>query len=150
MIEIRQATKTDADFIISAQVALATETESLSLDRDTVTAGVGAVFDDPAKGTYYIADEDGECIGCLMVTPEWSDWRNATVLWLQSVYVRPEDRGRGVFRALYAHMLELVKSTESIAGLRLYVDKSNSAAMSAYEKLGMDGHHYQTYEWMKT
>ena len=148
-VTIRPAARADAAALVEAQVAMAGETEDMRLDPATVTAGVAAVFDDPAKGRYWIAEIDGTFAGCLLVLPEWSDWRNGTVLWIHSLYVAPAFRRRGVFRALYGHLRRRVDADPSLRGLRLYVDASNVAAQRTYEALGMDGEHYRVYEWMK-
>jgi ribosomal protein S18 acetylase RimI-like enzyme len=134
-----------ADF----QVAMAWESEQLRLDPPTVFKGVSAVFDDPAKGKYWLAEVGGEVVGCLLTIPEWSDWRNGTILWIHSVYVHPDHRQRGVYRQLYTHLREMVEASGDLRGLRLYVEKSNTRAQAVYEKLGMSGEHYHLYEWLK-
>jgi GNAT superfamily N-acetyltransferase len=110
---------------------------------------VHAVYGDPGKGHYYVAEVDGQVAGSLLTIDEWSDWRNGTVLWIHSVYVRPEFRRRGVFRALYAHLKQKVESDAGLRGLRLYVEKDNRVAQNTYADLGMDGEHYKLFEWMK-
>lgn len=147
-IVIRRAAKTDAAVITSFQQAMAMETESLTLDHEVVKKGVMAVFDDTAKGRYYVAEEGGKVIASLLITYEWSDWRNANVWWFQSVYVIPECRRMGIFRMMYDH-IKTAGAGEGIAGLRLYVDSSNIRAQKTYEALGMNGEHYRTYEWMR-
>jgi GNAT superfamily N-acetyltransferase len=131
------------------QVQMAWETEKLKLDPPTVLKGVSAVFDDPAKGKYWIAESEGRVVGCLLTIPEWSDWRNGTVLWIHSVYVQPDFRKFGVFKALYSHLKHLVESSSDLRGLRLYVDKTNLNAQKVYEALGMSGEHYHLFEWLK-
>lgn len=149
-IKIRPGLLFDIDTIADFQVRMAFETENgLKLDPPTVQKGVSAVIDDPSKGKYWLAEVDGKVAGCLLTVPEWSDWRNGTVLWIHSVYVAPEFRKNGVYKALYAHLKEMVSSSSEYRGLRLYVDKTNQNAQKVYEKLGMDGSHYITYEWMK-
>jgi GNAT superfamily N-acetyltransferase len=149
MIKIRNATKADKSSIAEFQLAMALETENLALNREVVNLGVEAVFDDPSKGAYYIADSDGQVIGSLLTTYEWSDWRNGQVLWIQSVFVMKEFRGKGVFKMLYEHIkLKVLEKKNGFRGIRLYVDKSNKSAQRVYEKLGMENHHYETYEWM--
>lgn len=148
MIVIREATPDDALFIIDFQLKMAMETESVQLDYHTVTKGVHAVFEDAAKGAYYVAVADSTVIGSLMTTYEWSDWRFGTVLWIQSVYIVPEARGKGVFKKMYQHIQQLVTPQSGYRGIRLYVDKTNVAAQKVYESLGMNGEHYQLYEWM--
>lgn len=150
MLNIRPAQPSEADVLIDFQLTMAQQTEHLSLDRDTVTAGVNAVFEDAAKGTYYVAEESGEIIACLLTTPEWSDWRNGTVLWIQSVFVREEQRGRGVFRKMYEYLQDRVKSDPKLMGLRLYVEKTNLPAQKVYQSIGMNGDHYHFFEWMKS
>lgn len=147
-IKIRQAGAADIETIASFQCRLASESENITLDIETVRKGVRAVVNDPNKGLYWLAEVDGRCVACLMVLHEWSDWRNATVWWIHSLYVLPEFRRRGVLRTLYGHLRALVEADESLSGLRLYVEKDNRTAMAAYESLGMDGQHYRLYEWM--
>ena len=146
---VRAGRLTDKDAIADFQLRLAAETEDFHLDKDTVWQGVQAVFDDPRKGRYWVAELDGRVAGCLLTVPEWSDWRNGTVLWIHSVYVAPECRRRGVYRALYEHLHRMIEQDDSLKGLRLYVEKSNLPARRTYEALGMNGEHYQTYEWLK-
>ncbi len=146
---IRQAIDTDAPAIVEFQLAMAWETETLRLDEPTVVKGVAAVFADSSKGTYYVAETDGKVVGSLLTTFEWSDWRNGTVLWIQSVYVRPEYRKRSIFSKLYKHIQKMVVDNPNLRGIRLYADKTNTAAHDVYEHLGMTAEHYQMYEWMK-
>lgn len=148
-VEIREARPEDAPVIVDFQIRMARATEDLELDFDTVTRGVAAVFADPAKGSYWVAEADGRVIGSLLTTFEWSDWRNGTVLWIQSVYVLPEWRRRGVYRRLYEHLRRQVERSPDLRGLRLYVDQRNTAAQEVYERLGMTREHYQMYEWLK-
>lgn len=148
-VEIREARPEDAPVIVDFQIRMARSTEDLELDHATVTRGVAAVFSDPAKGAYWVAEEDGRVIGSLLTTFEWSDWRNGTVLWIQSVYVLPEWRRRGVYKSLYAHLKRQVEKSPDLRGLRLYVDQRNTAAQEVYERLGMTREHYQMYEWLK-
>lgn len=146
---VRPAVAADAPAIVDFQVAMAAETEGLALDRPTVEMGVAAVFADAAKGRYWVAEAEGRVVGSLLTTFEWSDWRNATVLWIQSVYVVPEARGRGVYRALHEHLKQAVETSPDLAGLRLYADHRNAAAQRVYERLGMSREHYAMFEWMK-
>lgn len=149
MITIQAANKDDINTIVEFQLNMALETEELSLDPTIVKRGVEALFQDPNKGSYYVAKDQGLTVACLMTTPEWSEWRNGNVLWIQSVYVRPSHRGKGVFRQLYTHIQELVEKQADLRGIRLYVDKSNTDAQKVYDAIGMDNQHYQLYEWMK-
>lgn len=146
---IRQANETDSASIVAFQLAMAMETEQLELHEPTVVKGVAAVFADQSKGIYYVAETNGLVVGSLLTTFEWSDWRNGTVLWIQSVYVRPEFRKRSVFSRLYKHIQEKVASNIDLRGIRLYADKTNTSAHGVYEHLGMTSEHYQMYEWMK-
>lgn len=148
MIEIQNALyKRDYKFIVDSQLAMALETEKLKLNPEVLSSGVRAVFDDAKKGQYYIALLDGKPVGSLMITFEWSDWRNKMVWWIQSVYVKPEFRGQGIYKKLYEHILTTA-TLNQIAGIRLYVDKTNTNASAVYTKLGMDGGHYNLFEKM--
>lgn len=149
-IQIRPGLLFDIDTIADFQVKMAYETENgLKLDPATVQLGVTAVMDDPSKGKYWVAESDGEVVGCLLTVPEWSDWRNGTVLWIHSVYVKPSFRKQGVYKTLYLHLRDMVNSSEDLRGLRLYVDKTNIRAQQVYQNLGMNGEHYHLFEWMK-
>jgi len=149
MIEIRKGKLGDTEHIVELQLQMARETEGLGLDKTVVSRGVQGVFEEPARGTYWIAEEKGKVVGVLLAIPEWSDWRNATVLWIHSLYVIPEARGQGVFKKLYLNLEKQVKQSPELAGIRLYVDKRNKPAQEVYEKLGMNKHHYELYEWLK-
>ena len=149
MITVRPATIDDAIAIIDFQLNMAMETENLTLDYPTVTRGVQAVFEDSTKGSYYVALDDKKIIGSLMTTYEWSDWRCGTVIWIQSVYIIKDYRGQGVYKKLYKYIQQLVTPESGYRGIRLYVDKTNLPAQRVYEKMGMNGEHYQVYEWMK-
>ena len=147
---VRNATLCDAERIAEFQLKMALETEVLALDPVVVQEGVAAVFRDPAKGRYFVAEEEGIVVASLMITYEWSDWRNGLVWWIQSVYVQPEFRKRGVYAQMYHYLRKIVEESEDVRGLRLYVDKRNVAAQKVYTRLGMNGSHYITYEWMRT
>jgi ribosomal protein S18 acetylase RimI-like enzyme len=148
-LEIRPALPADAPKIAKFQILMACETENLELDSDTVRRGVEAVFADPAKGSYWIAERAGRIVGCLLTTYEWSDWRNGTVYWIQSLYVSPEERGQGTYRALYEHLKREVERNPELKGIRLYVDQRNVRAQQVYARLGMTREHYDLFEWMK-
>jgi GNAT superfamily N-acetyltransferase len=148
MLEIRPATPAEAPAISAFQILMARETEDRELDLDTVEAGVRAVFEDPGKGRYWVALSGDSCVASLLLTPEWSDWRNGEVLWIQSVYVHPDYRRQGVFAAMYARIRAEVEASEGLCGLRLYVDRSNLAAQEVYRSLGMDDQHYLLFEWL--
>jgi ribosomal protein S18 acetylase RimI-like enzyme len=148
MIKIRKAHAGEYMIIANFQQEMALETENLNLDPVIVTKGVMAVFDDPTKGCYYVAEYKGKVAGSLLTTYEWSDWRNSQILWIQSVYVMPEFRNKGIYRQLYQHIKQLVKDNPGLSGIRLYVDKSNNNASGIYKHCGMDGEHYRLFEWI--
>jgi len=148
-LTVRSARPEDAPVIAGFQVLMAQETEGLELDPETVACGVLAVFAERSRGEYLVAEQAGRIAGCLLVTPEWSDWRNGTVLWIESLYVVPELRGRGIYRALYGHLQARVEASPGLLGIRLYVDKRNTAAQRVYARLGMTREHYELFEWMK-
>ncbi len=148
-MDIRPGRRDDADDIVDFQIRMAEETEGIALDRSTVEQGVQAVFEDSRKGAYWIAEANGETVGCLLTVPEWSDWRNATVLWVHSVYVVPAARRRGVFRMMYQTLRKKVEASPEIQGLRLYVATENVGAQETYREMGMDDSRYHMFEWMK-
>lgn len=146
---LRPARTEDLELLVEGNRAMAEETEGLALDLERLRPGVAAVLADPARGTYFIWEVEGRAVAQLLVTYEWSDWRNAWVWWIQSVFVAPEHRRRGYYRSLY----EAVKAraqAEDAAGLRLYVERENTRAQSTYAALGMDGEHYRLFEAMFT
>ncbi|MCL2727289.1 MAG: GNAT family N-acetyltransferase [Bacteroidales bacterium] len=147
---IRDATQEDIPTIVDFQIKMALETEELNLDPDVVKKGVAAVFGDPSKGRYFVAEEEDAVVASLMITYEWSDWRNGLVWWFQSVYVRPEYRMKGVFAQMYHYIKKTVEASADVRGLRLYVYKRNIPAQKTYTRLGMNGSHYDTYEWMRS
>jgi len=148
MITIRKAKPGEAPVIIDFQQKMAWETEQMMLVTDIVTKGVKAVFEISSRGQYWIAEHDDRVIASLLITYEWSDWRNADVWWFQSVYVVPEYRRQGVFRMMYSHIRNLAEE-QDVAGLRLYVETKNTRAQKTYEALGMSSEHYAFYEWMR-
>ncbi len=145
-ITIRQAVPADGPVIADFNVRLAEETEGLRLDPARVQAGVGALLEDPAKGVYYVAEANGAVVGQLMITYEWSDWRNGNLWWIQSVYVKPEFRAQGIFRRLFEHVKNLAREQPGVPALRLYVHAENSRAHRSYERLGMSRTHYEVFE----
>jgi len=148
MITIRKAISEDAAVIIDFQQKMAWETEKITLASGIITEGVNAVFANPALGQYWVATEGDILIASLLITCEWSDWRNANIWWFQSVFVLPEYRRRGIFRSIYSHIKDEADK-RGVAGLRLYVETNNSRAQKTYEALGMISDHYTMYEWMK-
>lgn len=145
-ILVRAARGNDRDLMADWAVAMAMETEAKPLALATVTRGIQAGLDDPARATYYIAEIAGEPAGTVMVTPEWSDWRDGWWWWIQSVYVAPDHRRKGVFRALFDHVLNLAASSDGVRGLRLYVERENAPAQRTYEFVGMKDAGYRMYE----
>jgi len=148
-IQIRKAKESDLATIVDFQLQMAMETENLLLDKPTVEKGVAAAFHDSAKGQYFVTEVEGEIASSLMITPEWSDWRNGMVYWIQSVFVKEKFRRLGIYRKMYSHIQEIVNKDEHVRGIRLYVDKTNIRAQKTYKNTGMNGEHYQLFEWMK-
>ncbi len=147
ILQIRPATDGDLDAIVEGNLALAEETERLHLDRATLANGVRALLEARVPGRYWVAERNGRVVGQLMVTFEWSDWRNRMVWWIQSVYVSPDARRDGVFRALYDTAHREARAANA-GGLRLYVDTTNTKAQAVYTALGMNGDHYRVFEAM--
>jgi ribosomal protein S18 acetylase RimI-like enzyme len=137
-INVRRATTADVDTIAAFNQAMAQETERKTLDAATATEGVRRGLADPGRSLYFIAEVGGVAAGQTMVTTEWSDWRNGFFWWIQSVYVDPSFRRRGVFRALHAHIRNLARGQEEVCGLRLYVHHTNQRALATYRTLGMN------------
>lgn len=135
---IRPATPADITLIAQYNLRLAQESEGIELDRGRVERGVKRLLDDPGRGIYYLAEFDGRVVGQLMLTREWSDWRDGEFWWIQSVYVDAEFRRRGVFAALYAHVAARAAADPDACGLRLYVEHDNTAAQATYRRQGMD------------
>lgn len=146
-LTIRRATPADVPVLVAFNTAIAWETEHKRLDPIVLTAGVQAVFDDPARGFYSVAERGGEVVGQMMVTYEWSDWRNGWFWWIQSVYVREDARREGVFRALYRAIEARAAADPTVIGLRLYFETDNTRAQSTYRALGMSD---TTYGMMET
>ena len=146
-IRTREATVTDAADIVAFQLAMARETEELELDAEVVARGVRAVFDRPSRGRYFVAEDGGEVIASLLITYEWSDWRDGDIWWVQSVYVHPDHRKVGAFKALYRHAEQAARDAGAV-GIRLYVDEHNEGAQAAYVRLGMHLSNYKVMEVM--
>ncbi|HMS40474.1 MAG TPA: GNAT family N-acetyltransferase [Pyrinomonadaceae bacterium] len=147
-MNIRIAEKQDAPALVEFNQAMALETEGKKLNSGVLQKGVEAVFEDEKKGFYVVAEMGGKIIGGLMITFEWSDWRNAWFWWIQSVYILPEYRGRSIYRLLYEYVKEKANESKNVCGFRLYVEKENTNAQKVYEKLGMESSHYLMYEEM--
>lgn len=146
MTRVRAARPGDAAMLVAFNEAMARETEDLALDRDRLAAGVEAVFADPERGRYVVVEEEGRVVAALMLTREWSDWRNGFFWWIQSVYVRPEARRRGHYRRLYEHVRAEASRDPAVCGLRLYVERENRTARRTYADLGMTETPYRLYE----
>ena len=144
---ISRARASDIDTIIEGNVGLAHETEDLALDVDRVRAGVQAVLTDAQRGHYYVGEVQGAAVAQMMITFEWSDWRNGVVWWIQSVYVWPGFRRQGHFEALYKSAQADAQAAGAV-GMRLYVDTTNTRAQAVYERVGMNGDHYRVFESM--
>lgn len=145
-LEIRSANIHDSAVIAEFNSRLAAETEGKTLVPEIIEAGVRELLSDPRHGRYFVALKSGNVIGQMMHTREWSDWRNGEIWWLQSVYVLPDYRGQGVFRALYEHLEQLARNSADVIGLRLYVETHNSRAQEAYQRLGFRDASYTVME----
>lgn len=160
-ISARRAKPADIERIAAFQQAMALETEGKTLDPETLRQGITAVFQDARKGFYIVAvasgainggtaadaqTGDAQVVGSLLITYEWSDWRNATFWWIQSVYVHADWRRMGVYRRMYAYALAAANARKDVCGIRLYVEHANAAAQQTYANLGMRKSHYDLYE----
>ena len=145
-VEIREARPSDANVIADFNTRMALETEGRPLAAHLIGPGVAAVLEDPAKGRYWVAEADGEIIGQLLVTYEWSDWRNGVFWWIQSVYIRGDYRRKGVFSALHRHLESRARASNDVCGIRLYVERNNHRAQQTYLALGMTSPGYQVME----
>ena len=143
---IREATAADSEIVADFNNRLAEETEEKSLDPELIKPGVAALLADSAKGRYWLAEIDGNPIGQIMVTYEWSDWRNGMWWWIQSVYIDARHRRQGVFSRLYKHVESLAKADPEACGLRLYVERRNRRAQDTYRSMGMTDPGYQVME----
>ena len=146
MIIIRIANRDDINTIVNFNSAMAMETEHKSLDTDTVYKGVLELLNNSEHGFYLIAESDSIPVGQLMITKEWSDWRNGDFWWIQSVYIQPVYRKNNIYRKLYDKANKLAKESEDVYGIRLYVDKDNKIAQKVYSNLGMTETDYLLYE----
>jgi GNAT superfamily N-acetyltransferase len=145
-MHIRLAHNGDTESLVAFNQAMALETEGKQLDPNKIGPGVAAVFADEKKGFYVVAESDGDIVGGLMVTFEWSDWRNAWFWWIQSVYILPGARGKRIYSRLYDFVKQRALGQGNVCGFRLYVENDNYHARKVYEKLGMEGSHYLMYE----
>ena len=149
LIKIRRAEQSDAGTITGFNRAMALETENIQLIPEVIMAGVKAVFENPARGFYIIAEVDSKVVASLMVTTEWSDWRNGLFWWVQSVYVDPAYRRRGIYRRMYIFIKELACNEPNVCGFRLYVERDNDRAQETYSSLGMTQSPYRFFEELK-
>jgi len=145
-MEIRLADSADVQALVEFNQAMALETEGKHLDGEILRNGVEAVFTEEKKGFYVVTEEAGQIVGGLMVTYEWSDWRNAWFWWIQSVYIRPVARGKRIYSRMYEFVKQRAAETDSVCGFRLYVETENAHAQRVYEKVGMHASHYLMYE----
>ena len=147
-MNIRLAKKEDSSALVDFNQAMALETEGKTLDSNILTSGVESVFHDDKKGFYVVAEDEGKIVGGLMVTFEWSDWRDGWFWWIQSVYILPDYRGKRIYSLLYQFVKSEAEKQGDVCGFRLYVEKENENAQKVYEKLGMESSHYLMYEEM--
>lgn len=146
---IRKARPEDAEEIARFNIAMAMETEGKTLKPEEIEPGVKGLFDKPEYGFYLVAEtENGDVAGSLMITFEWSDWRKGVIWWIQSVYVLPEHRRKGIYRAMYSHVKAMASKKTDVCGIRLYVEKENRIAQQTYSDLGMAETHYRIFEEM--
>ncbi len=145
-MNIRMATLADVDSLVEFNQAMALETENKQLATDKISKGVSAVFGDPNKGFYVVAEEGDGVAGCLMVTYEWSDWRNGWFWWIQSVYIRPAARGQRIYSKLYEFLKRRAAAEGNVCGFRLYAETDNRHARMVYEKVGMKAPRYVMFE----
>lgn len=147
-VQIRTAEPRDVEAIAELNMAMAWETEHLNLSQATLTRGIQAVLDNPDHGFYVVAEGDGQVVGCLLITFEWSDWRCGLFWWIQSLYIRPRFRRRGIFRQLHEFVKTEALRRSNVCGIRLYVEQSNQVAQRAYQQIGMHARSYRMYEQM--
>lgn len=145
-VTVRRAVPADSSVIVEFNCRMAEETEGKTLDPALLTAGVAAGLTDSQKAIYFLAEDEGRIVGQMMITREWSDWRNGWFWWIQSVYVAPESRRRGIFRSLYEHVHRSAQQTSEVIGLRLYVERENHNARQTYHRLGMEETPYLVLE----
>ncbi|MCG9695711.1 GNAT family N-acetyltransferase [Shewanella sp. Isolate11] len=145
-MQIRKGQQSDLSALVQFNQAMAEETEGLQLDNETLSVGVKTLLDNPQKGFYLVAELDGDIVGSLMVTFEWSDWRAKDYYWIQSVYIRPENRRQGIYSKLYQAVKTIAEANGGAASFRLYVEQENTKAQQTYQALGMDESYYLMYE----
>jgi ribosomal protein S18 acetylase RimI-like enzyme len=148
-MQIRPADASDIDVIVAFNCGIARETEQIELLPDVIRAGVRALFENPADGFYVLVEIEAAVVGSLMITTEWSDWRNGVFWWVQSVYVKPDHRRKGIYRAMYKHVKQLAQQDDTVCGFRLYVEQENTRAQQTYAALGMQETPYRIFEELK-
>ncbi|MGK7886794.1 MAG: GNAT family N-acetyltransferase [Crocosphaera sp.] len=148
-INVRLAQLSDAEDIASFNRVMAKETEGKILLPDIVLAGVNTLLSNPSQGFYIVAEMDFQVVGCLMITKEWSDWRNGVFWWIQSVFVKQEYRRRGIYRRMYQFIKQLANEKDDVCGFRLYVEQNNTIAQETYKELGMTQLPYLMFEESK-
>jgi ribosomal protein S18 acetylase RimI-like enzyme len=148
-LSLRRGEQRDAATIARFNAQMAFETEGKELIPEVIGAGVQRLLDTPALGFYLVAEHEGRVIACLMITNEWSDWRNGLFWWIQSVYVEKDFRRRGVYRRMYEEVRAMAQRDAGVCGFRLYVEKDNEAAHATYSSLGMNETDYLLYEELK-
>ncbi|MBL8793988.1 MAG: GNAT family N-acetyltransferase [Planctomycetia bacterium] len=145
-VTVRNTTPADAPLIVEFNRLLAEESEGKQLDLALLRPGVARALADPAKCRYFVAEENAQALGQMMITYEWSDWRNGWIWWIQSVYVRAEARRRGVFKTLFEHVRAAAQQDGDVAAIRLYVEKGNEVAQRTYQRLGLEATGYIVLE----
>ena len=145
-VTVREATLDDVGALVAFQLAMAKETEGKGLDPALLRAGIAAVFQTAERGFYLVAEVEGRSVAGMLVTYEWSDWRNATFWWIQSVYVDAPWRRKGVYRAMHDYVFGAARARDEVCGVRLYVERTNRIAQQTYSSLGMAKSHYDLYE----
>ena len=143
---VRDAVRADIAFLADCNMAMARESEQKLLAREVLTRGIVAVFDHPERGFYIVAEHAGVPAASLLITHEWSDWRNGGWWWIQSVYVMPDARRQGVYTAMYREVEQRARRGEGVIGLRLYVEKENAGAQATYAALGMEPAYYSLFQ----
>lgn len=149
-IEIRQADINDVEIVADFNIALCRETEHRDLDRATVLEGVRRFVSESSRGRYFVAVINGEVVGQTAHTFEWSDWRNGEIWWIQSVYVHPHHRSKGVFTTLFSHIKALGEADADCCGIRLYMEQENHGARVSYQRLGFEQAGYEVFELLFT
>ncbi|NNC98715.1 MAG: GNAT family N-acetyltransferase [Gammaproteobacteria bacterium] len=147
---IRQAILEDASAIAEFNINMARETENLELDAEVINSGVRNMISNPERGFYLVVEADNQLVASLMVTTEWSDWRNGLFWWIQSVYVVEQWRRKGLYRSMYERVKQLSEEHGNIVGYRLYVEQDNQIAQKTYRSMGMHCTHYLLFEEMKS